>query len=61
MKILTAIIMFLLSGLIVMLLWNWVVLEIFGLKTISYFQSLGLYMLSNVLIKPQASKLFENE
>jgi len=53
--------MFLLSGLIVMLLWNWVVLEIFGLKTISYFQSLGLYMLSNVLIKPQASKLFENE
>jgi hypothetical protein len=35
----------------VMLLWNWVMPEIFGLTTISFWQALGLLLLSGLLIK----------
>ena len=34
-----------------MLLWNGLVPEIFGLKTISYWDAFGLYLLSNLLFK----------
>ncbi len=34
---------------IVLLLWNWLMPVIFGLKTISYIQALGLFILSRIL------------
>jgi hypothetical protein len=38
-----------LFGCIVMLLWNWLMPEIFGLKTLTYWQSWGLLALSCIL------------
>ena len=40
-----------LFGWIVMLLWNWLMPEIFGLKAISYWQGWGLLILSSLLFK----------
>jgi hypothetical protein len=40
-----------LCGLVVMLLWNWLMPEIFGLKTINYWQAWGLLILSQILFK----------
>jgi hypothetical protein len=40
-----------LFGLVVMLLWNWLIPEIFGLKQISYWQGWGLLILSCILFK----------
>jgi hypothetical protein len=37
-------------GGIVMLLWNWLIPAIFGLEEISYFQALGLFLLSRILL-----------
>lgn len=37
--------------LVVMSLWNWLMPEIFGLKTITYWQSFGLMLLSFILFK----------
>lgn len=36
-------------GMVVMLLWNWLMPAIFGLGTITYFQALGLLILSKIL------------
>ncbi|MBK7503624.1 MAG: hypothetical protein IPI52_00420 [Bacteroidetes bacterium] len=33
-----------------MLLWNWLIPVIFGLKAITYFQALGLFLLSRILL-----------
>lgn len=41
----------LLISLPVWLLWNWLMPFIFGLKTISWFQALGLCILSGFLFK----------
>ncbi len=38
-----------LFGWILMLLWNWLMPEIFGLKTVSYWQAWGLLLLSCIL------------
>jgi len=38
-----------LFGWVVMLLWNWLMPEIFGLKTVSYWQAWGLLLLSSIL------------
>jgi hypothetical protein len=38
-------------GWVVMLLWNWLMPEIFGLKTVSYWQAWGLLILSCILFK----------
>ncbi len=38
-----------LFGLVIMSLWNWVMPALFGLKTISYWQALGLFILSKIL------------
>lgn len=38
-----------LFGYIVMLLWNWLMPEIFGLKTLTYWQSWGILALSCIL------------
>jgi hypothetical protein len=41
--------LFFLFGWIVMLLWNWLMPDIFGLKTVSYWQAWGLLALSCIL------------
>ena len=38
------------AALIVMVLWNWVVVDIFGLPTINYLQAIGLWILPKLLI-----------
>ncbi|KYG81502.1 hypothetical protein MB14_12990 [Roseivirga ehrenbergii] len=38
-----------LFGSVIMLLWNWLMPEIFGLTTISFWQALGLFILSRIL------------
>lgn len=48
--ILIPIVFVLAMGGIVLLLWNWLMPVIFGLKTISYIQALGLFILSRILI-----------
>jgi hypothetical protein len=40
-----------LFGLVVMLLWNWLMPEIFGLKQLSYWQAWGLLVLCSILFK----------
>ena len=40
-----------LFGYVVMLLWNWLVPDIFGLKRVSYWQAWGLLALCTILFK----------
>jgi hypothetical protein len=40
-----------LFGLLVMLLWNWVMPDIFGLRRIDYWHAWGLVLLSHILFK----------
>ena len=40
-----------LFGFFVMLLWNWLMPDIFGLKTITYWQAWGLVLLAHILFK----------
>jgi len=44
-----------LLGLVTMLLWNWLMPDIFGLKTITYWQAWGLLLLSFILLKDWSS------
>ncbi len=46
---LIVIIYYFIAGLIVMLLWNWLLPSIFGLKVISYWEACGLILLINFL------------
>jgi len=39
-----------------MLLWNWLMPEIFGLKEITFLQALGLNLMSKILFKSYSSK-----
>ncbi len=41
----------LLFGFVVMLLWNWLMPDIFGLRKITYWQAWGLVVLSHILFK----------
>jgi len=41
----------------VMWLWNWLMPDIFGLTTLSFWQALGLLLLSGVLIGGTHAKL----
>jgi hypothetical protein len=50
-KFATRLITSILFGGAVMLLWNWVIVLIFGLIEISWLQAWGLYVLSNLLFK----------
>ncbi len=34
---------------VIMQLWNWLMPELFGLKTITYWQALGVFVLSKIL------------
>ncbi len=38
-----------LFGFVVMWLWNWLMPALFGLKTIGYWQALGLFVLAKIL------------
>jgi hypothetical protein len=40
-----------LCGWVVMLLWNWLMPDIFGLKQVTYWQAWGLFILSSLLFK----------
>ena len=40
-----------LFGFLVMLLWNWVMPDIFGLRRIDYWHAWGLVLLSHILFK----------
>lgn len=44
-----------LFGFVVMLLWNWLMPEIFGLKRLGYWQAWGLLALSSILFKGMGS------
>jgi len=44
-----------LFGWVVMLLWNWLMPEIFGLKRLSYWQAWGLFALCSILFKGTGS------
>jgi hypothetical protein len=44
-----------LCGWIVMLLWNWLMPDIFGLKQLNYWQAWGLLALSSILFKGMGS------
>lgn len=39
-----------LFGFIIMWLWNWLMPDLFGLTTITYWQAVGLFILSKILI-----------
>ena len=47
--ILIVIVLTLLVGYITMLLWNWLMPEIFGLTTIGYWQAIGILALAKIL------------
>ncbi|MCM1177126.1 MAG: hypothetical protein NC308_06820 [Clostridium sp.] len=38
------------AGAIVMLLWNWLVPDIFGLAAINFWQASGLYLLGHIML-----------
>lgn len=44
-----ALVLFAIITAIVMLLWNWIIPSVFGLQTITYWQSGGLIILSRIL------------
>jgi energy-coupling factor transporter transmembrane protein EcfT len=44
-----------LTGLPLMWLWNWLMPELFGLKTITFWQAVGLNFLSSILFKSSSS------
>jgi hypothetical protein len=44
-----------LFGWVVMLLWNWVVPDAFGLKPLSYWKAWGLFLLCSILFKGMGS------
>ena len=52
-KLLAHLALLFLSGLIVFLLWNVLMPEIFNLPTITYMQSIGLTLLCNALFAPK--------
>ncbi len=51
----TGVLIGLICGLPVLILWNWLMPEIFGLKSITFVQALGLSLLSSILFKSSSS------
>jgi len=43
-------------GFVIMLLWNWLMPDLFGLSTINYWQAVGLLILSKILFSGGWSK-----
>lgn len=44
-----ALVIIIIVGLVVQLLWNWLIPDLFGLKTITYWQGVGLLVLCKIL------------
>lgn len=59
-ELIAAIVMILIIGALlaffVMLLWNWLMPVIFGLKAITFFQAWGLFILCDLLFKAKWKK-----
>lgn len=53
--------LFFLGGWIVMLLWNWLIPTILGLPFISFWQAIGITLLSGILFKPVPSWSSRND
>jgi hypothetical protein len=49
--IVLAAVLALLFGLLVMVLWNWIMPEVFGLNPLTYWQSWGIVLLAHILFK----------
>lgn len=49
--LITLLLAVLLLSLPTMLLWNWLMPDLFGLKEIGFFQAIGINLLSTILIK----------
>ncbi len=47
--LLIPVVLFFVIGVVVMLLWNYLMPVLFGLKAITYVQALGLFLLSKIL------------
>ena len=45
----------LIIGIPTMILWNWLMPDIFGVKEITFFQAWGLYILAGLLFKSSSS------
>jgi hypothetical protein len=48
--VVTVIVAFVVFGFVTMQLWNWLMPAIFGLRTISFLQAVGLVLLSKILL-----------
>lgn len=48
-------------GFPLMWLWNWLMPELFGLKTITFWQAVGLYLLAGLLIRGSTSTSKEQQ
>jgi hypothetical protein len=53
--IIAAAVLAFLFGLLVMVLWNWIMPEVFGLKPLTYWQSWGIVLLAHILFKAGSS------
>lgn len=51
----------LITALPTMWLWNWLMPDIFNLSTISFWQALGLNLLSGILIKSSSITINNND
>ena len=49
--LIVTVIISLITGVIIMFLWNWLMPEIFGIPTITYLQGVGLSSLCSMLFK----------
>ncbi|HMS30079.1 MAG TPA: hypothetical protein PKD32_09520 [Saprospiraceae bacterium] len=47
--LLIPIVLLLVLPIIILFLWNWIVVDLFGVKSIGYLQALGLFVLSRIL------------
>ncbi len=45
-------------GLFVMILWNWIMPEVFGLRPLSYWQAWGLVLLAHILFKSPGGRRY---
>ena len=49
-KLIAIVLIFLITSLLIMLLWNSIITNIFSLKSINYFEAMGLRVLNNIFL-----------
>jgi hypothetical protein len=42
-------------------LWNWVIVDIFNIKSITYWQAFGLFLITSILFKIKGSTNFKSK